>query len=101
MAAILLDVDGVLHVSDEPISGAAVQPVGNVSAPTYEQLRSQLLAQGATLISMTTNVETGETKLICQVPKAGSPSVRQTYEAKARDEVSAMRAVLDRISAGR
>ena len=76
----------------------AAQLTGNATTPTYEQLRAQLVKRGVSLVTITTNYETGETTLMCQVPKSGSPNVHQTYQTRARDEVSALQAILDQLS---
>ncbi len=75
----------------------SVQPVSNATSATYEQLRAQLVQRGVSLISLTIDVETGDTKVMCQVPKNGTPNVHQTYQTQAKDEVSALQAVLDKI----
>jgi hypothetical protein len=81
----------------QPKSAPEVQLTGNTTAPTYEQLKKQLLARGVTKINVTANGESGETTLSCWVPVSGNPSAHQRYDAKGRDELSAMQAVLDQM----
>jgi hypothetical protein len=91
---------GVALQPPQPLSpkpAADAQLTSNSAAASYEQLRAQLVARGADLITFTTNAPTGETTLTCRVPVPGSPSSHQRYDARARDEVSAMRAVLDQM----
>lgn len=81
----------------QPKSAPEAQPTGNTTTPTYEQLKKQLLARGADVISFTANAQTGETALTCLVPVSGNPNAHQRYDAKGRDELSAMQAVLDQM----
>jgi hypothetical protein len=81
----------------QPKPAADVQLTSNGTATTYEQLKAQLLARGASVITFTTNAQTGETTLTCLAPVSGKPNEHQRYDAKARDEMAAMRAVLDQM----
>ncbi len=81
-----------------PKAGAEVQLTGNVAAPTYEQLKAQLQARGVSVFNIKVDAATGETTLTCFVPVKGDPTKQQTYQAtRARDEVAAMRAVLEQL----
>jgi hypothetical protein len=84
------------------------QPVAEVKPPApapqasaYDQLKAQLLARGVVWMRLDTSAETGEVKFACSVPGRSNPDVRRTFEAKAADEASAMRAVLDKIDSER
>jgi hypothetical protein len=79
-----------------------VQLTSNTTTPTYDQLVAQLKARGVSDLSIRKNFATGETTLICWVPQKDNPSQQQKYEAtKARDEVSAMQAVIEQIDGKR
>ena len=72
-----------------------VQLTGNTTAPTYQQLKAQLLARGVSVINITTKGE--EVTLTCFVPLKDNQNAHQRYDAKGRDELAAMQAVLDQI----
>jgi hypothetical protein len=65
--------------------------------PSYDQLRQLLLARGVVWMRLDTSVETNESKFTCSIANRQNPNIRRTYEARARDDLSAIRAVLDRI----
>jgi len=98
---------GVALQPPQPLTGGGAVPLqpkpgaqltSNATAATYEQLRAQLVKRGVNVLTITTNFETGETTLMCQVPRSGTPNVHQAYQTKARDEVSALQAVLDQLA---
>jgi hypothetical protein len=90
---------------EEPVKlepkATPVTLTGTGSAPGYEQLKAQLLQRGATMLRLDTSAETGESIFNCWVPDAKNPNLLQRYEARARDDLSAMRAVLEQLDNGR
>jgi hypothetical protein len=88
---------GGASVPLQPKPAADLQLTSTGSTATYEQLKAQLVARGASVITVTANAETGETTLTCLAPVSGRPGEHQRYDAKARDEVSAMRAVIEQM----
>jgi hypothetical protein len=102
---------GVALQPPQPVSGGAVplqpkpapelQLAGNVTSPTFDQLKAQLRGRGVSVINFKTDLATGETTLTCFAPLKNDPSKQQVHTTKAPDEVSAMRAVLDQIDKAR
>jgi hypothetical protein len=78
-----------------------VGSLSNGNTTSYNQLKAQLLARGVVWMRLDNSVETGEIKFACSVPNRSNPKIRQTYEVKTRDEITAMQAVLDKIDRDR
>jgi hypothetical protein len=64
---------------------------------SYEQAQAQLAARGVIWQRLENASDTGEWKFSCAVPNRQNPNVHRTYEAKAKDFLSAMQAVLEQI----
>ena len=67
---------------------------------TYEQAKAILTARGVTWQRLETWGDAGEWKFSCAIPNPQNPNIRRTYEATARDDLSALRAVIDQMNAG-
>jgi hypothetical protein len=70
---------------------------GGAAVTSYEQAQTQLAARGILWQRLEMTRETGEWKFSCSVPNRQNPTLRRTYEGRARDYLGAMRAVLDQI----
>jgi hypothetical protein len=88
--------------------GAASAPAGTVSLPpqgagsglrlsSYEQAETLLKAHGALWYGLEMLGDTGEWKFSCIVPNRQRPGSRRTYEARDRNKLAAVQAVLDQI----
>lgn len=88
--------------------GAAAPPPPTTPAPIipasgqrmvspFEDARAQLLARGVVWMRLDTSIESGESKFVCSIPNKQNPSLRRTYEAVAKDDLAAIRAVLEKI----
>jgi hypothetical protein len=98
--------------SPRPLTGGAVplqprpvmtdgQLTGNVTTPTYEQLKVQLLQRGVTQISIKADYKTGKIVMTAFIPSKADPNKQQRYDVEpAADEVSAMQALLVKIGKG-
>lgn len=69
----------------------------SVSPWTYEQLKARLIERGLLWIRVENAIEKGEVKVTCFVANREAANVIQSHEVTARDEVSALRAVLDKL----
>jgi hypothetical protein len=76
---------------------SAVVPVGGARAAGLEQGLAQLRARGAVFYRLEAAADNGECLLTCSIPSRQNPNVRRTYEARAADEPTALRLVLDQI----
>ncbi len=72
-------------------------PTGNSQVITYEQAQERLAARGVAWQRLETGGEQGEWKFSCSIPNRQNPNVSRTYEARACDFLTAIRAVLDQI----
>ncbi len=102
---------GVALQPPQPITGGAVplqpkpapdgQLTGNASTPSYEQLRAQLVQRGVTQISIKADYKTGQIVLSAFIPSKDEPNKQQRFDVPpARDEVSAMQALLEKLDKG-
>ncbi len=71
------------------------------AAPNYEQLRAKLVERGLVWIRWESSVEKGTGSLTCFVASRQNPGDIQRFEMTARDEISALKAVLEKIDGGR
>jgi hypothetical protein len=80
-------------------SGPAPAPVTTAagSVTTFEQAQVLLKAHGVVWQRLETWGEGGEWKFSCSVPNRQNPNLRQNYEARAGDQLAAVRAVLEQI----
>jgi len=92
----------------QPAPAAAVPPQTAPAAATppaaqgsrlanLDQLEAQVHARGALWHRLDKIADTGEYKFSCSVPNRRKPGSRRTYEARARDALVAVQAVLDQI----
>jgi hypothetical protein len=91
----------------QPITAdlASRQDTGPASTPTtqgtgllsYEQAQTQLASRGVLWQRLEKVAETGDSKFSCAVPNRQNPRIHRTYEARARDDISAIRAVIAQI----
>jgi hypothetical protein len=82
-----------------PTPGGAIVPVSLSAARinTLDQGWAYLRAHGATYQRLTTRGEDGQIECSCSLPNPQNPNLRRTYEASARDPLTALRAVIDQI----
>ena len=66
-----------------------------------EQALKLLEARGVLWKNFDTVPETGEWRFVCIVPSQRDPHLRRTYEARSRDKLEAMQAVIDKIDSDR
>ncbi|MBV9124862.1 MAG: hypothetical protein JO112_16025 [Planctomycetes bacterium] len=76
---------------------AVAPPSAGSTVTTYEQAQATLMARGVIWQRLETTGNPGEWKFSCSVPNRQNPSLSRTYEARARDYLSAIRAVLDQM----
>jgi hypothetical protein len=81
----------------QPVSAQAAGSPGSASISSYEQAQVQLAAHGVTWQRLETWGDNGW-KFSCSIPNPQNKFISRTYEAQARDYLSAMRAVLDQVS---
>ncbi len=67
---------------------------------TFEQAQALLAARGVTWQSLQTWGDEGEWQFSCRIPKPQNPHIARRYEARARDPIAAVRAVLEEIDRG-
>ncbi len=80
-----------------PRQDAPPLPAATPRVATFEQAEDALRARGVTWQRLETAPDTGEWKFSCFIPSRDNPSVHRTYEARARDQVAALQAVLEQI----
>ena len=82
-----------------PVSGSAY--TGGAQVMTYQQAQAVLLKRGVTWQRLETWGDKGEWKFSCAVPNPSNPNIRRNYEATARDDLSALRAVINQMQSGK
>jgi hypothetical protein len=82
-----------------PLSSNGFALMGGSRIGNYEQAQALLKARGVTWYRLETWGDEGEVKFSCSIPNRQNPNIRRTYEARAHDELSVLRAVLDKIDA--
>jgi hypothetical protein len=65
---------------------------------SYEQAQWYLASRGVNWQRLENSADLGEWKFSCSVPNPQNRNINRTYEAKARDYLSAIRAVIDQLS---
>jgi hypothetical protein len=81
----------------EPRSASPLVLTGGTRADSLEEALAQIDSRGATWSRLETWGDNGEWKFSCSIPVKQTPGIRRTYEARARDRLSAIRAVLQQI----
>jgi hypothetical protein len=87
----------------EPFPRRELATVSNPGSPrdtqvfTYEQAQDQIKARGVLWQRLEMVAESGEWRYSCSIPNRQNPRIRRTYEAKASDSVTAIRAVLEQL----
>jgi hypothetical protein len=76
---------------------SSAAPGAGANVTTFEQAQALLRAHGVVWQRLETLGEAGEWKFSCAVPNRQNPNLRQNYEARAADQIAALRAVLDKI----
>jgi hypothetical protein len=66
-----------------------------------DPLMHDLKARGMVWIDMKFNADTNEWDLACAFPNRQNPDVQRTYEVRASDQASGLRAILDRVDKDR
>jgi hypothetical protein len=84
-----------------PGSGPNVMLTSGGAATGVDPLLDQLKARGMVWFKMEMNAETGEWDLSCAIPNRQNPDVQRTYEVRAKDPASGLRAVIERIDRDR
>ena len=85
-------------VPPQTAPGPATQPAAQGSRlASLDQLEAQVKARGALWHRLDKIGDTGEYKFSCSVPNRRKPGSRRTYEARAKDALVAVQAVLDQI----
>jgi hypothetical protein len=91
---------GAQPITAVPVAREAVPrspgPAGGAGGLTYEQAQAQLAARGVTWQRLETWGDHGW-KFSCSIPNRHNRSLSRTYEAKAADDLGAIRAVLEQI----
>lgn len=90
-ATVLRPPEGVFQPVATPGTLAGAAPI------TYEQAEAKLVARGATWQRLETTGAPAEWKFTCSVPNPQNPTINRTYEARGRDPVSAIHAVVQQI----
>jgi hypothetical protein len=72
-------------------------PAAAARVATFEQAQVLLRAHGVTWQRLETGGDAGEWKFSCSIPSRQNPNIRQSYEARANDQVAALRAVLEQM----
>jgi hypothetical protein len=89
------------RLQPQPVTPTAPAPVYPPTASsrvtTFEQAQVLLRAHGVTWQRLETSGDTGEWKFSCWIPSRENPNNHQTYQARANDQIAALRAVLEQI----
>jgi hypothetical protein len=85
-----------------PVSRQGQLPVNPGGTPatsnlTYEETQARLKARGVVWQRLETWGDQGDWKFTCSIPNRQNPYISRTYEADARDPLSALHSVLDQI----
>jgi hypothetical protein len=82
----------------QPVSGPSfAPPVAGSRIGSYEQAQEQLARRGVTWQRLESWGDRGEWQFSCSVPNRQNKFISRTYEARGKDYLSAVRAVLDQI----
>ena len=73
-------------------------PAVSARVGSYEQAQAYLASRGVNWQRLETFGDQGEWKFSCSIPNPQNRLISRTYEARARDYLSAIRAVIDQIS---
>jgi hypothetical protein len=84
-------------VRRDPVVARGVAPYGGGRVATFEQAQAILTAHGVKWQRLETWGDRGEWKFSCSIPNPTNAYVSRTYEGRAADSLSAVRAVLDQI----
>jgi hypothetical protein len=93
--------DGNVPATSAP--GPTAVLTSGSTAPTQgeDPLVHELKARGMVWIDMQLNADTNEWNLACAFPNRQNPDVQRTYEVRARDQASGLRAIIDRVDKDR
>jgi hypothetical protein len=80
---------------EEAVATPVAQASGRIA--TYEQAQAQLAARGVVWQRLENTTDKSEWQFSCSVPNRQNPRLRRTYQARAADHLSAIKAVLDQI----
>ena len=81
----------------QPVQPAPVFGLTASQVVTFEQAQASLRAHGVTWQRLETSADAGEWTFSCWIPSRQNPSTHQNYEARASDQIAALRAVLEQI----
>jgi len=76
---------------------APAQPQAGSSEDKFKQAQRDLAARGVLGQRLEMTTGSGEWKFTCYVPNRQNPKVHRAYDARAKDPLSAIQAVLDKI----
>ncbi len=80
-----------------PSYSPSYSPTFGGRVTTYEQAQAVLASRRVTWQRLETWGEEGEWKFSCSIPKPENPNIRRTFEARAREPITALQAVLEQI----
>lgn len=81
----------------DPILARGAAPLSMPPVMSYEQAQAILLSRGVKWQRLETWGDRGEWKFSCSIPNRQNPFISRTYEGRATDYLSAVRAVLGQI----
>jgi hypothetical protein len=81
----------------QPPAGPAGTLTGTQRAGSYESAQAELQARGVKVRRLEIDPQTGEWHFIGSLPNAQNPNISRTYETRAGDQLSALRAVIEQI----
>jgi hypothetical protein len=87
-----------LQPQPPPVQPApACAPTAASRVATFEQAQTLLRSFGVTWQRLETGDDPGEWKFSCTIPSRQNPNIHQRYEARANDQIAALRAALEQI----
>lgn len=84
-------------VAAPPLVARGAGPFGGGSIATFEQAQVVLASHGVKWQRLETWGDRGEWKFSCSIPNRQNAFISRTYEGRAPDSLSAVRAVLNQI----
>jgi hypothetical protein len=93
----------IANVDSRPSSGPGPSAMLTSGGATsgVDPLLDQLKSRGMVWFKMEMNAETAEWDLSCAIPNRQNADVQRTYEVRAKDPASGLRAVIERVDRDR